>query len=108
MIWRGAGWMVPALSFLVLILLQLVVEATGGNYTESDFWPGFGIGIAGFVNYVAGKHFNREPERASMDEQMSEQMGPRKRHDFWFIRMEWWGVALAVGGVALIGYRTFT
>jgi hypothetical protein len=42
------------------------------------------------------------PSRIVIDKATGQEMELKKRHDFFFIPMKWWGPILAVGGIAVI------
>ena len=99
LIWRGWGWLVPIGTFLLALLTQLVVEGLGGEYTGSDYLPPAVVLIAGIGNFVLGQRLNGQPARSLVDEKTGERVELKPRHDFFFLRMEWWGIAMAVGAV---------
>ncbi len=96
LIWRGWGWLVAIGTFLLALLAQVVVEGLGGEYTESDYLPPTVVLIAGIGNFVLGRRLNGEPARVLVDENTGERVELKRRHDFFFLRMEWWGIAMVV------------
>ncbi len=101
-IWRGWGWLVPVGTVLLLVAVQAAVEGLGGSYTTDALWPGLAMSAAGVTNIVMGRRHNSRSARTLVDEETFERIQFKQRHDFFFIKMEWWGTLILLGGLSLL------
>ena len=57
---------------------------------------------AGILTWYVGKRMNRNMDRELIDPSTGERVIVRNDHSLFFIRVEWWGPILAVGGILLV------
>ncbi len=102
LIWRGWGILVVLIGFGLLVATQALVDAVAGRgaYTrESALWAPIAIVAAGAIVLVIGRALNGRPPRELVDKQTGEQVVLRPDNSLFFIKMEYWGVLMLVGGV---------
>lgn len=118
--WRGLGFLAVVLPFVSLVLMELLVEATGdpGAYQQrATFWGGLALVPSGTLVWLLGRRLNY-PKQATIgsEQHMAESdialasgpLAPKvessRRHSLFFLPMEWWGlITVAFGVVLLIG-----
>jgi hypothetical protein len=101
-IWRGAGVLVLFIVFVVSLCGQLLSNMLAGEkYWNTQSWPfACVLIVAGGVIWLTDWNLARYPKRVFIDEQTKERVEVGGAHDFFFIRMKWWGLLSAALGVA--------
>ena len=103
-IWSGLGFLVPVVAFATLLLTQAVADAvTGveGYYSAHTGLQTTALLAAAVVLWFLGRYLNGKPGRRLIDEETGEAFVLRPRHTLFWIRMEYWAVALAVLAFAI-------
>jgi hypothetical protein len=104
LVWQGWGLVVPAVPFLTLVLAQAAAEAAFGPGT-SDQHAAWVVALAllpaAFALHRLGRRLNRGG-RTLVDAATGETVVLRRRHSFWFVRVEHWGVVLAVAALVFL------
>jgi hypothetical protein len=88
-IWSGYGLLVPAVFLLSFFLTPQVVDGLSGNprYWQTHLWPRLVCFLlAGGICGALGVLMNYN----------------ERRHTLYFIPVEYWGIIIAVVGVALV------
>jgi len=101
---RGHGYLVLVFYAGALILTQLIIDfILGGGFYNAHTWPKYlGIGLGALLCWVVGKWLNSGAARRLMDMETHEEVVlPTPRHDFFYIKMEHWGIIGAVSCVIL-------
>jgi hypothetical protein len=63
--------------------------------------------VAGILIWAMDSYLYRNPGRVLVDEKTGERLLWSPKHDFFFLRMRWWGlVCVAVGIVSLVARWT--
>jgi hypothetical protein len=102
-IWRGQGWAVFPIYFATFIvamlcITQLVPGADKEGYAGAQGWPlTISLGLPGLINIVWGLRTNWQPPVMAIDPENGMRRLIRVRHSFYYIPVEYWGVA----GVAM-------
>jgi hypothetical protein len=100
-IWTGWGTVVIGIGFLALMLGALVSNVLG---LGRDAMPIVGFAFlvpAGVVTWYVGKRMNRNADRELVDPKTGQMVIVRNAHSLFFIRVEWWGPIMVVGGIVL-------
>jgi hypothetical protein len=101
---RGHGYLVLVFYVGALILTQLITDSILGEgfYTAHE-WPKYlGIGVGALLCWVIGRWLNSGAAKKLMDMETGEEvMLPAPRHDFFYIKMEHWGLIGAASCVVL-------
>jgi hypothetical protein len=105
LIWQGRGVAVFVFAFFGVLLAGVLALAVLGESfyrNESQTWIGIGLVLGGALCLWFGRRWNDPAnDRSLVDPQTGEQVVLRNRHTFWFLPMEWWGMAGILLGVAL-------
>ena len=103
-LWRGFGFMVVLIPFLVSIIGNLISNwAVGAGYWDSHKWPtGVAMLIATPILWLVGKRLNGRPGRLMVDKASGQEVLLKKMHDLFWIKIEWWAIVTLIGGIALI------
>jgi len=102
-VWRGWGVMVAVVVFACCLAANLLANSLGGaGYWESHGWPlASALIVAGGLIAAIDLFLSKAP--AQTDIQAGEPVLVRKKNDFFFLAMKWWGVIVAgLGGLVLI------
>jgi hypothetical protein len=100
-IWRGWGILTPFLTFLCWLLPLAVIEGAVGHATYSHYSKSlslvFALLAAGAV-WAVGRRLNGDPGRILVDPHTRQQVIVRKRHDLFFLPMQWWAIPIILFG----------
>ena len=94
-IWSGRGILTPLILIAFIILSFSIYYEEVGTYT----FP-LSILLAGVANWYLGKKWNGAPGRIMVDEATGERFEYKPNHTLFWIKMEYWGVALGIIGLA--------
>jgi hypothetical protein len=101
-IWRGWGILVPVVAFVVGFMPLAIAEAVLGHNRYSEITKPLTflslLAAAGTI-WVVGRALNSVPGRILIDPATNRQVILRRRHDLFFIPMQWWAVVLILGAV---------
>jgi hypothetical protein len=104
-IWRGVGILVPVIAFVCSLLAELITrDLASKEYWDTHSTPfSMAMLVAGGLIWAADLYFFQNPGRVLIDEQTGKRLLWSPKHDFFFLRMRWWGlVCVAVGIVVLL------
>jgi hypothetical protein len=109
-VWKGWGILtiliVAVVSGLVTLGLSVALAATGLPKLEFAAMA-IGLFVAAAANWYAGKYFNSGPGRELFDPKTGQTVILKRRHDLFFIKMEYWSVPVAIIGLfVLFAYFT--
>lgn len=103
MIWRGIGWLVILIVFLVSLFGELLTEDIifkDENYYQQHTWPfSLSLTFSAAIVWYLGKKVFPPTERKLIDQETGQEVIFKDSHDFFFIRMEYWGIILIAGGI---------
>lgn len=103
-IWTGWGILVPIIAFVCLLLTQAVTDAVVGEpgyYSEHDVPKTIALLVAAAAVWFLGRYFNGKPGRRLVDKDTGEEFVVEPRHSLFWIKMEYWAVALVVAAFAI-------
>ena len=105
LVWRGWGFLVPLITFLCSLTVELVTDGLGGEgYWKNHSFP---LSIAllsagGAIWWADAILTARYRERSLVDDKTGERFILAPRHDFFFIRIKWWSLICAGFAVAVL------
>ena len=103
MIWRGIGWLGILIVFLVSLFGELLTEDIifkDENYYQQHAWPfSLSLTFSAAIVWYLGKKVFPPTERKLIDQKTGQEVIFKDSHDFFFIRMEYWGIILIAGGI---------
>lgn len=104
LIWRGYGILAPILALVTwlvpLALVQSIVGQAAYSRISTPLSLLFGLAAAAAV-WLVGTKLNGVPGRLLVDPRTGQQVVLRKRHDLFFVPMQWWAIPLALLAVAV-------
>jgi len=103
-VYRGHGYLVLVFYAGALILTQLTTDSILGEgfYTAHPWLKYLGIGAGALLCWVVGRWLNSGVTKRLMDMETGEEvMLPAPRHDFVYIKIEYWGLIGAIVCVVL-------
>jgi len=103
-VWRDYGYLVVVFYFGALLLTQLVVDhLLGEGFYSATTWPkDLGVGLGALLCWTVGRWLNSGAGagRRLVDPETGEEVVLKaSRHEFFFIRVEYWGI---IGVIACI------
>lgn len=104
-IWQGWGILAVVLGFGGLVAAQALLNGLGGPGTyesDSSLWGGLGVVVGGIATAALGLRLNGKPPKVLLDEESGERVEVRSNHSLFWIKMEYWGAFLIVGGLAMV------
>jgi len=95
-VWRGYGWLVPVLTFGVMILSQVGIDAVyGDGFYTANAWPKTAaIVIAALCVGLVGIYLNHIKRGNVVDEETGEVLGKEPSHYLFFIPVEYWAIII--------------
>ena len=103
-IWSGWGILVPVIAFTILLTTQAVADSlTGvdGYYSAHSALQIVALLAGAVALWFLGRYLNGKPGRRLIDKETGQEFLFRRRHTFFWINMEYWGVALAAVAFAI-------
>ena len=107
-IWRGAGGLVLLIPIVACLIMNFGTAKAFNEttYFQDNLWPKVAaLWLTGIVTWIVGKYLNNRPEQVVIDGPTGEEVKRRLRHDFMFIKVEYWGVISVAIGIGLIVTR---
>jgi len=101
---RGHGYLVLVFYVGALVLTQLIIDLIlGKGFYTAHAWPKYlGIGLGALLCWVVGRWLNSGSAKRLMDLETGEEVVlPAPSHDFFYIKIEYWGLIGAVGCLIL-------
>ncbi len=98
-VWRGWG----ILTLAIAVAALAAVELTAG---PADAWAfrvqvAVALLVAAAMNLWLGRRLNAQPARVLIDAAAARRIVVRPRHDLFFVPMEYWSAAFALGAAAI-------
>jgi hypothetical protein len=107
-IWKGAGFIVAVVTFLILVLTELSVEALfkDETYYQKNGWPKLlALFLAGYIVLLIGKYLNKKEGKVLIEKETGKEVILKAEHSLFFINVEYWGYILFILGVIFFFVR---
>jgi hypothetical protein len=104
-IWSGLGFLVAAITFLLLLIAEYVTESLfrDESYYQAHGWPKLlAFFLAGAVIWPLGLYLNRKQGKVMIEKETGKEVLIKPNHSFFFIRMEYWGPILFALGIIFL------
>ena len=104
-IWKGAGFIVAVVAFLMLLMTELSVEALfkDDKYYQTHGWPKLAaFFIAGWIVFFIGKYLNKKEGRVLIEKDTGKEVVLKSEHSLFFINVEYWSYILFALGVVFL------
>jgi hypothetical protein len=103
-IWRGWGVIVIGVFFLCDLVANAMADSLGGKgYWDSHGWPmACALIFAGGIIWAIDGLLVKRGGRVLTDEQTGQRVVFRRHHDFFFIRLKWWGLIFSCLALAIV------
>ena len=101
-LFRGHGYLVIVFYFGALVLIQLAVDSFyGKGFYAFNAWPKYlAVALGSLLCWVIGRWLNSGGVRRFVDPKTGKEVvTTAPRHDFLFVKVEYWGV---IGAIACI------
>ncbi len=100
-VWRGYGILVPIVAVVAFFLAVIL----GDTLTlPTDYLMLIaGLLAGGFLWWFGRKVNDPSKDRLVRDEQSGEQLRLSSRHDFFWVKIEYWAVILVLFGLVIAG-----
>ena len=100
-VWRGCGILVPLVAVVVFFVTVIIGDSVAIP-TDYLFLPA-GLLAGGFLWWFGRKVNDPAKDRVVRDEATGERLRLRTRHDFFWIRIEYWAVLLVLFALVIAG-----
>jgi len=103
-VFKGHGYLLLVFYVAALVLTQLVVDyVLGEGFYKATAWPKYvGIGLGALLCWVVGRWLNSGAGRRLVDPETGDEVVlAAPRHDFFFVKLEHWGLIGAMTCVVL-------
>jgi hypothetical protein len=103
-IWSGLGFLVPAITFLLLLIAEYVTESLfrDESYYQAHGWPKLlAFFLAGAVIWPLGVYLNRKQGKVMIEKETGKEVF-KPDHSFFFIRIDYWGPILFALGIIFL------
>src|SRR5215208_6698883 len=100
-IWSGWGWLVPAVVFIVSLVVQVIAKAASGQdqiYQEQPWLFATSTLLAGVIVWFLARYFDKKQGRVVIDKQTGQEMLLKSSDSFFFVPMRFWVFILPVIG----------
>ena len=104
-IWKGAGFIVAVVAFVMLLLTELAVEAafTDERYYQTHGWPKLvAFFISGCIVLFIGKYLNKKEGKVLIEKDTGKEVVLKAEHSLFFISVGYWGYILFALGVIFL------
>ena len=108
-IWKGAGFIVAVVAFLMLLSTELSVEAIfkDETYYQTHGWPKLvAFFVAGCIVLLIGKHLDKKEGRVLIEKETGKEVVLKAEHSLFFINVEYWAYILFVLGLIFLFVKT--
>ena len=89
-IWKGAGFIVAVVAFLMLLVTEFSVEALfkDDKYYQRHGWPKLAaFFIAGWIVFFVGKYLNKKQGRVLIEKDTGKEVVLKSEHSLFFINV---------------------
>ena len=108
-IWKGAGFIVAVVAFLMLLLTEFSVEKLFADekYYQTHGWPKLvALFIAGCIVLLIGKYLNKKEGKVLIEKDTGKEVVLKAEHSLFFINVEYWSYILFVLGFVFLFVTT--
>lgn len=108
-IWKGAGFVVAGVAFLMLLLTELSVEALSNDaaYYQRNGWPKLvAFVLAGCIVLLISKFLIDKEAKVFIEKETGKEVVLKPEHSLFFIKVEYWGYILFALGVIFLFVKT--
>jgi hypothetical protein len=98
-VWRGWGLLTVAIAVAALAAVDMTTGPADAWSFRAKVAAVLLIGAA--MNLWLGRRLNAAPARVLIDKATARRIVVRPRHDLFFVPMEWWSAAFALGAAAV-------
>jgi hypothetical protein len=99
-VWRGWGILTVAIAIGALIAVELTTTGPADAWSfRARVATALLVGAA--MNLWLGRRLNNAPARILIDTRAARRIVLRPRHDLFFVPMEYWSAAFALGAAAI-------
>jgi hypothetical protein len=108
-IWRGAGVLVFVIAFGCSLVAQLMCNKIAGTeaFWETHAWPlAAALAAAAGIVWLVGSKLEARPGRELVDPATGQRVQLKKPHEFFFIKMKYWGAILLAIGITILVTNT--
>jgi hypothetical protein len=102
LIWRGWGIVVAGIVIVAFVLGVLAASALHLGRNESSLLAAVSLIPAGIATWYVGKRMNRTARKELIDPATGQTVVVNNPHDFFFIKVEWWGPIITIGAILLV------
>lgn len=111
-IWTRKGFLVPLITFIILLLTQLLFDAILGQglYSISIWAAPFAIALSGVICGLLGLYLNKntKTKKVYIEKTTGKEVLLDRSHKFFFIKFEYWGIILIIIAIAFLLLNLFT
>lgn len=103
-VWKGMGVLVLVITILFIYGIRAGVEGLlGEGYSVQYDWPfGLSLVISGVIVWFLGKYLNSKNDgKVLVDKEDGTEYKMGVQHSLFFLRFEYWGPILAIGGLVI-------
>jgi len=106
-IWKGWGFLVVVITFLIVLAAELISEDLTHNesYYQEHSLLALALLIAGIVNGALGKWLNSRKTKTVINNYSRKEIVVPNNHALLFIPMEYWGIILIVAAVIVLAVK---
>jgi hypothetical protein len=108
-IWKGAGFIVVVVAFVMLLLTELAVEAfhKDDTYYQRHGWPKLAAFlVAGFIVLLIGKYLNKKEGKVYIEKDTGKEVVMKPQHSLFFVNVEYWSYILFALGLVFLFVKT--
>jgi hypothetical protein len=108
-IWSGAGFIVAVITFLMLLLTEISVEAVFNDesYYQAHGWPKLvAFFVSGWLVLLIGRYLNKREGRVLIEKETGKEVTLKPNHSLFFINVEYWGYILFGLGIIFLFVKT--
>jgi len=101
-IWKGAGFMVAVIAFLMMLLSELSVETVFGDehYYQAHGWPKLlAFVIAGGLVFFWARYLNQKQAKVFIEKETGKEVIMKPEHSLFFINVGYWSYILFALGL---------
>ncbi len=106
LIWKGKGYLIFVIVFVISLLLELTTEAISGQDTfyQDHSWPlALALALSGAVIAFLSRKLVSEPPKTLIDKDTGEEYKLEAKHSLFFIKMDYWSyILIALSVLSLI------
>jgi ATP/ADP translocase len=104
-IWSGLGFLVAAITFLLLLIAEYVTESLFRDeaYYQAHGWPKLlAFFLAAMVIWPLGKYLNSKQGKIMIEKETGKEVLIKPKHSLFLIPMEYWGPILLALGIIFL------